>query len=77
MFTTWLSEQDDRSDVVGDLSRLVSSDINNGCMPHVRNPQDIVRHVFNKHPKLYMQIREVLASALKEYSDLSENYKSL
>lgn len=77
MFTTWLSEQDDRDGGVGDLARLVNRDINNGCMPHVRNAQDIVRHVFNHHPKLYLRVRDSLASAMKEYSDLSENYKNL
>jgi hypothetical protein len=77
MFTTWLSEQDDRPDNVGKLARLLNKDLNNGCMPRVRNADGILLHFFNQHPKVYMQLSEVLVVAYKEFADLEQNYRGI
>jgi hypothetical protein len=77
MFTTWLFEQDDRPDNVGKLARLLNRDLNNGCMPHVRNADGILLHFLKQHPKVYMQLSEVLVVAYKEFLDLKQNYHGL
>jgi hypothetical protein len=77
MFTTWLSEQDDRPDNVGTLSRLLNKDLNNGCMPHVRTADHILRHFLNHHPKVYMQVSQVLVIAYKEFLELEQNYHGI
>jgi hypothetical protein len=77
MFTTWLTEQDDRSDSIGDCARLIILDMNNGCLANVKSIRGILQHLLNYHPKLYLEVQAVMAVAVKEYSDLSKNYKGL
>jgi hypothetical protein len=77
MFISWLTEQDDRSDRVGDCARLILLDMNNGCLANVTSIRGILQHILNYHPKLYLEVQASMALALKEYSDLSENYKGL
>ncbi len=77
MFISWLTEQDDRSDNVGDCARLILLDMNNGCLSNVTSIRGILKHMLNQHPKLYLEVQASMAAALKEYSDLSENYKGL
>jgi hypothetical protein len=75
MFTIWLSDQDDRPDLTGQLSRLFNKDINNGCMPRHKDVGKILKHMLNYHPKAYLEFKLALDKAYKEYVDLSENYK--
>ena len=77
MFTTWLTEQDDRSDSVGNCARLIMLDMNNGCLGNVRSIRGILQHLLERHPKLYLEVQAAMAIAVKEYADLSENYKGL
>jgi len=77
MFVSWLTEQDDRSDKIGDCARLIMLDMNNGCLANVKSIRGILQHLFDRHPKLYLEVQAVMAIAVKEYADLSENYKGL
>jgi hypothetical protein len=77
MFISWLTEQDDRSDSVGNCARLIMLDMNNGCLGNVRNIRGILQHLLKRHPKLYLEVQAAMAIAMKEYADLSENYKGL
>jgi hypothetical protein len=77
MFISWLTEQDDRSDSVGNCARLIMLDINNGCLGNVRSIRGILQHLLERHPKLYLEVQAAMAIAVKEYADLSENYKGL
>jgi len=77
MFTTWLTEQDDRPDNVGKLARLLNKDSNNGCMPRMRTADLVLQHFFNYHPKVYMQLSEVLVVAYKEFLELDQNYHGI
>ena len=77
MFVSWLTEQDDRSDSVGNCARLIMLDMNNGCLANVTSIRGILKHLLERHPKLYLETQAAMAVALKEYSDLSENYKGL
>jgi hypothetical protein len=77
MFVSWLTEQDDRSDSVGNCARLVMLDKNNGCLGNVNSIRGILQHLVERHPKLYLEVQAALAIAVKEYADLSENYKGL
>jgi hypothetical protein len=65
MFVSWLTEQDDRSDM------------NNGCLANVKSIRGILQHLLERHPKLYLEVQATMAIAVKEYADLSENYKGL
>jgi len=77
MFVSWLTEQDDRSDSVGNCARLIMLDMNNGCLANVRSIRGILKHLLERHPKLYLEVQAAMAIAVKEYADLSENYKGL
>lgn len=52
-------------------------DMNNGCLGNVRNIRGILQHLLKRHPKLYLEVQAAMAIAMKEYADLSENYKGL
>jgi hypothetical protein len=77
MFVSWLTEQDDRSDSVGNCARLILLDMNNGCLANVRSIRGILQHLLERHPKLYLEVQAAMAIAVKEYAALSENYKGL
>jgi hypothetical protein len=77
MFVSWLTEQDDRSDSVGNCARLIMLDMNNGCLANVKSIRGILQHLLERHPKLYLEVQATMAIAVKEYAALSENYKGL
>jgi hypothetical protein len=43
----------------------------------VRSIRGILQHLLERHPKLYLEAQAAMAIAVKEYADLSENYKGL
>jgi hypothetical protein len=77
MFISWLTEQDDRTDSVGNCARLLMLDMNNGCLGNVKSIRGILQHLLERHPKLYLEVQAAMAIAVKEYADLSKNYKGL
>jgi len=52
-------------------------DMNNGCLANVKSIRGILQHLLERHPKLYLEVQATMAIAVKEYADLSENYKGL
>jgi hypothetical protein len=43
----------------------------------VKSIRGILKHLLERHPKLYLEVQAAMAIAVKEYADLSENYKGL
>lgn len=67
MFMQWLLEDEDLEDEVAILQKLLIKDYNNGCLTSVNNVKDVLLHFLNKHPKIYAEIRDTFASALRAY----------
>lgn len=71
LFTTWLFDQTDEQNNVGEFARLCVKDINNGCAPRIAHPKGWIDHYTKYHPKKMSQIVPLLAEAYREYNSSS------
>jgi hypothetical protein len=67
MFMQWLIENEDLEDEVEVLQKTLLKDYNNGCLPGVSSVKDVLVHFLNKHPNVYLGIRDSFALAIRAY----------
>lgn len=68
LFTTWLFDQTEEQNDVGDFARLCVKDINNGCAPHISTPRGWIQHFSDHHPTKIAQIVPLISAAYREYN---------
>jgi len=69
MFTEWLLEQDDRTDMTGRCARLCFDDYNAGCAGVYQTAGEWKKHFEAKHGAKLEPIMELLMHAFAEYSE--------
>lgn len=67
VFTTWLLEQQDRTDSVGYVARICYNDYNAGCAMMYRDPIGWAEHFKNSHSRHYEKLKSILGDAYVEY----------
>lgn len=68
MFTEWLLDQQDRTDNVGRLARLVWDDHNAGCAVMYPDPVSWKKHFEARHAAKLPLLMEMLGDAYVEYA---------
>lgn len=68
LFTTWLFDQAEEQNEIGDFARLCKSDVNNGCAPRIANVKGWIAHFADHHPTKIAKIIPLISAAYKEYN---------
>jgi hypothetical protein len=69
-FRSWLLEQVERNDPVGDLARDFQQDIRDGCLGGLRSFDSVSRHIHSRHTPV-----PGARSALHRANDECEAYR--